>query len=130
MRRIALSGLLALSLVAGPTSALARSTSFTAPATDFISLSNAEAECLGENATIFGDVHVVEDETGFVQANLLGVSAIGETTGRVYRIVGTLHENGSLTFNIVGGDVGHRVFEHVVFSGNGGVNDARSFICQ
>jgi hypothetical protein len=129
MRRIALFGALALSVVALPATALGRSTSFTAPATDFIFLSSAEAQCLGENATIFGDVHVVEDDSGF-HANLLGVYAVGETTGTVYRIVGTLHEDGSLTFNIVGGGVGHRVFEHVVFTGNGGVNDARSFICK
>ena len=129
MRRTAFSGVLALCLVAVPAAALAKSTSFTAPASDFIFISSAEAACLGEDATIVGDVHVVEDEAGF-HANLLGVYAVGVTTGKIYRIVGTTRSDGSLTFNIVGGGVGHRVFEHVVFTGNGGVHDAGSFICR
>ena len=110
-------------------SVAAKATSFTAPASDFIFISTAEADCLGETATIIGDVHVVEDDSGF-HANLVGVYAVGDTTGMVYRIVGTTRDDGSLTFNIVGGGPGHRVFEHVVVTGNGGVHDDRSFICR
>ena len=119
----------AILLCVGTSSVAAKATSFTAPASDFIFINAAEADCLGETATIYGDVHVVEDESGF-HANLLGVYAVGDTSGMVYRIVGTTREDGSLTFNIVGGGPGHRVFEHVVVTGNGAVLDARSFICM
>lgn len=116
----------------------------TAPASEFVSISDEERACVGEDIDFTGTVHITSVIRQSSSGNsgdtlvlvLRRVVGIGQETGRRFHIVGTFVESFSttsgpklqLTFNIVGGR-GARMTEHVVVNRRGDVVVSR-FICR